>query len=284
MTQATSVDFDSAPKHAQASADDIGAPSEVIGRIFGAQIKEWRRAANLSQMDLALGVGISPRHLSFVENGKSSPSRKLVLRLAKAIDLPVKERNNLLAAAGYAPVHETRAGGWQTLPEHCQQAIDHILTNHEPYPAFATDRLGNVVGSNGAADRFFDGLAAPGLNRNLIRMYLAPGALKACIVNWPEVARAIVNRLRYMVSRAIDDLELQALYEEARLYTESIGLIADEPPRADGVTQFRLGDRTISLYSAVFTLGTLENWGSEIHLEHLFPADGSAEGFFRQPT
>ena len=170
----------------------------TTGRVdFPQALRERRNGRRLSQLDLALRAGTTQRHLSFIESGRSAPGRALVVRLAESLELPLRDRNELLLAAGYAPAYPETALDDPALAP-VRNALRHILTGHEPYPAIVVDRYGDLVAANGAFGLITEG-AAPelvGPGTNAYRLALHPDCLAPRIVNFAEWARHILERLR----------------------------------------------------------------------------------------
>lgn len=162
---------------------------------FGARLRQWRRHRGLSQLALAGRVGSTPRHLSFLETGRSRPSRQMVLRLGAALDMPLREANQLLQAAGLPPAHP-EADVQAPALEPFRRAMDRLLAAHEPFPALVLDAHARVVAANQASSTLFGG----GLvGSNLVERYLADPAVRAAVVNWPEIAWPALDRLRRQV-------------------------------------------------------------------------------------
>ena len=178
-----------APQSSRAAA----AEPETIGAL----LKAWRSRRRLSQLDLALDVGVSPRHLSFVETGRSLPGRATLLSLAEALDVPLRERNRLLLSAGLAPAFAEHALDDATL-EPARQAVELILRAHEPFPALAVDRRWNLVAANRAVAPLLSGVAAHLLAPpvNVLRLSLHPDGLASRIDNLPEWRAHVLARLR----------------------------------------------------------------------------------------
>src|SRR5687768_14482378 len=161
----------------------------------GALLREWRAARRLSQLDLSLEVGVSARHLSCVENGKAQPSRDMVTRLANVLEMPLRERNALLIAAGYAPRYAETALGKPALAR-VKRAIDFMLEQQEPFPAFLMNRHWEVLMVNRAAarvNRFL--LGRDSLHTNVMRQFFDPNDLRRAVVNWEEVAGELIRYL-----------------------------------------------------------------------------------------
>lgn len=256
-----------------AVAMDADAPA--AGRL----LREWRAARRLSQLDLSLEAGISTRHLSYVETGKSRPSRDIVLRLADALDMPLRERNALMLAAGYAPVHPERALATPDLAP-MRRAIDLVLAQQEPYPAFVLDRHWNIVQANAAAarvNRWALGGRDPA-HANMIRTVFDPDDLRPAFANWEEVAGDLVRHLHDAVATVPTDTAMRALLEEALAYP---GVPArwrhrdvDVPPSPLLTTVLRAGDDRLRFFSTFTRFGTTRDVTlQELHIECCFPVD-----------
>ncbi len=185
----------------------------------GPLLRDWRRRRRLSQLDLALEAGISARHLSFVETGRSKPSAEMVLRLAEQLDVPLRERNQLLLAGGYAPAYEERdLEAPELAPVH--DAIQRVLDGHDPYPALVVDRHWNLLAGNHSVAVLTAGVA-PELLRppaNAMRLALHPDGLAPRIVNHGEWRAHLLERLARQVA-VTSDARLQALLEEVAAYS-----------------------------------------------------------------
>lgn len=185
----------------------------------GTLLREWRAARRWSQLDFALNAGVSARHLSYVETGKAQPSRNMLLRFADALDMPLQERNTLLTAAGFAPEYPEIA---LTALEHAgiRRAIDYILEQHEPYPAFVVDRHWNVQMANHGAERIgafiMDG--RPSAHQNIIRQVFDPDDMRAGVANWEELAGELIRHLHWAVAATPSDPVPRALLDEALAY------------------------------------------------------------------
>lgn len=186
---------------------------------FGPLLKTWRLARRLSQLDLALDAGVSTRHLSYVETGKSSPSREMVARLADCLDLPLRERNSLLVAAGYAPPYRETPLAMPGLSS-VNRAIESLLRQQEPYPAFVLNRHWDILKANDAAARVnghvLDG--RPPKHMNMVRQIFDPDDLRPAVANWDEVAGDLARHLHEAIATAPGDDALRALLDEALSY------------------------------------------------------------------
>jgi transcriptional regulator with XRE-family HTH domain len=246
-------------------------------RTFGDQLREWRQRRHLSQLALATDVSISARHLSFVETGRSLPSRAMVLRLVERLSVPLRERNTLLTAAGFAPLYAVRPLSDPELVA-ARTAVDAILKGHEPYPAVLVDRYWNLVAANGAASVLMAGIDAclrtPPVN--VLRVSLHPGGLAARIENLTQWRAHVLARLR----RDLDltgDPKLAELMQELRSYPGRGGSEEDaEAVVRELVVPLRLRTAAgvLSLFSTTTVFGTaVEVTLSELVLEAFYPAD-----------
>lgn len=247
---------------------------------IGGLLREWRQRRRLSQLDLALEADISTRHLSFLETGRSQPSRDMVLHLADRLEVPLRERNVLLVSAGYAPVFPERALDDPALAA-ARKAVDLLLTGHEPYPALAVDRHWTLLAANQAVGRLIGG-ASPVLLQppvNVLRLSLHPDGLAPAIVNYAEWRAHILDRLRRQVDATADPV-LAALMAELAGYPAPGGgrheKVALDPTFAGVVVPLQLAtaDGALSLFSTTTVFGTpVDVTLSELALETFFPAD-----------
>jgi transcriptional regulator with XRE-family HTH domain len=253
-------------------------------RPVGDLLRDWRRRRRLSQLELSNEAGISARHLSFLETGRSRPSREMVLRLSERLDVPLRERNGLLMAAGFAPVYRERSIDAPEMRP-ARQALNRVLDGHEPYPAVVVDRSWNLVMANEAAMLFFEDvpeeLVRPPVNVH--RFALHPQGLAARVVNLPEVRAHLVARVARQVALT-GDRELAALHEETRAYGAGDEDAPHEPSHDIALpTRLRYGDQVLSFFSTVTTFGTAEDVTlAELAIEAFFPADEETAAFLRQ--
>lgn len=249
----------------------------------GPLLRQWRHARRKSQLELSLDANVSTRHLGFIEVGRAHPSRDMVLTLATALEVPLRERNDLLSAAGYAPIY--RETGWDaTQIEHVRKALDRILRQQEPYPAVVMDRYWNIVMNNDAASRFF-ALFLEGTTSeqpNVLRAMFDPAQMRPYVVNWESVAESLIQRVhREAVGGAGDPITKQLLEGllaypgvPARWRTPDLELVAI--PVIPIV--FRKNDLRFSFFSAVTTLGTPQDVRlQEMRIECFFPSDEETE-------
>jgi transcriptional regulator with XRE-family HTH domain len=253
-----------------------------VGRL----IQHWRHVRRKSQLALSLEAGVSARHLGFLEVGRSSPSREMVLLLADALDVPLRERNTLLVAAGFAPVYRETG---LTAPElgHARKALQLILDHHEPFPAVVMDPHWNLILSNRGADRFFERLLGPSAGGagppNVVRLMFDPRGLRPFVANWEEAAGALIRRVHREALGGVPDDATTRLLEEVLAFPdvpqrwstpESLGLT---PPPLVAI-RFRKGDLAMDYFSTVTTLGTPQDITlQEMRIECFFPANADTE-------
>ncbi len=246
-------------------------------RPVGALMRQWREHRRLSQLDLAMQADISTRHLSFVETGRSQPSREMVLHLAEQLDVPLRERNGLLVAAGYAPVYAETALD-APLMAAVRAAVRQVLTGHEPYPAVVVDRRWTLVDANAGVALLTEGVAPELLAppANALRVSLHPDGMAPRIVNLGEWRAHLLGRLRRQAAHTADPALVQ-LYDELRAYPcDQPEPEVELPGPGDIVVPLRLrhegGD--LAFFSTVATFGTpLDITVAELAIEAFFPAD-----------
>jgi transcriptional regulator with XRE-family HTH domain len=244
-------------------------------------LREWRRRRRLSQLELAQEANVSSRHLSFVETGRSRPSAEMVLHLAERLDVPLRERNDLLLAAGYAPAYRQRA---LDAPEMrpARDAIEHVLRGHEPYPALAVDWHWNLVSANRAFGSLVGGSAAHLLEPpvNALRLCLHPEGVAPRIVNLAQWRTRLLQRLR-RDAFATGDPALNALHDELASYPSGDPARPLEPAYTEVALPLRIraGNRELSFISTRSSFGNaLDVTVGELSIESFFPTDeGTAE-------
>jgi transcriptional regulator with XRE-family HTH domain len=241
---------------------------------IGHHLREWRQRRHLSQLDLAGDAEISARHLSFVETGRAAPSREMVLRLAERLEVPLRERNVLLVAAGFAPAFPQRTLDDPALKA-ARQAIDLVLKAHEPNPALAVDRHWNLVSANRMVAPLMDGIPQRLLGHpfNVMRLAFHPEGLAARTVNLAEWCAHLLERL-HRQCEATADPELLKLYDDLRAFKIPA---RSAPITTDGVAipfKMRYEGEVLSFISTTMVFGTpVDITLSELALETFFPAD-----------
>jgi transcriptional regulator with XRE-family HTH domain len=264
--------------------------SDVIDRpAVGLLLRDWRKRRHLSQLDLALEAGVSNRHLSFVETGRARPSAELVMHLAEQLDVPLRERNGLLLAAGYAPAYGQRDLAEPEMGP-VREALQRVLAGHEPYPALVVDRHWGMVDANRAVALLTAGVAAHLLEPpvNVLRLALHPEGLAPRVVNLAEWRAHLLDRLGRQAV-ASGDPALGVLYEELAAYP--CGGERSPPPdltASEVAVPLRLrvgdveGDGELAFISTITTFGTaVDITVSELSIEAFFPADEATAGKLR---
>ena len=250
----------------------------------GSLLRYWRQQRGKSQLDLSYDAGISQRHLSFVESGRSTPSRDLLLTVSEKLDIPLRERNVLLLASGYAPIYNEWV--WEA-PEMLAvtRAIDRVLLQHEPHPALVMDRYWNVIRTNEAAPRFFGSfidLEARPRPRNLLDLICDPAGMRPFIEKWEEVAAGLLQRVhRESVGHVVDDKTMELLKKlEEYPGVKSLATIPRTHSPVLPITFVR-GEERFSYFSFITTVGTPQSiTAQELRIECMFPLEPESS---RQP-
>jgi transcriptional regulator with XRE-family HTH domain len=256
---------------------EVTAPAGV-----GPLLRDWRRRRRLSQLDLALEAGVSARHLSFLETGRSRPSPQMVLHLAEFLDVPLRDRNQMLLAAGYAPVYGQRPLDAPEM-EPVREALDLVLGGHEPYPALVVDRGWDIVAANASVALLTDGVAPEllGPPANAMRLALHPDGLAPRIVNLGEWRAHLLERLGRQVVLSGDPV-LAELLEEVSGYP---GPPPEDPSHPGDIVvslRLRADDRELRFFSTVAVFGTaVDITVSELAIESFFPADADTAAYLR---
>ena len=253
----------------------------------GELLRDWRQRRRMTQLDLACDAEISTRHLSFVETGRAQPSRDMLLHLCELLDVPLRERNALFLAAGYAPMFGERQLDGPELAT-AREALALVLRGHEPFPAVVVDRHWNLVLGNRAAHHFIAGVPPHLLTprANVLRLSLHPEALAPRIVNLGEWRGHLLARLRAQVAASGDPV-LAALLHELAAYPPLPGETREPPstPRPDVVVllRFRTPLGELALFSTITVFGTpVDVTLSELALEAFYPADEASAAILRQ--
>ncbi|WP_043005572.1 helix-turn-helix domain-containing protein [Comamonas testosteroni] len=252
---------------------------------FGEHLRHWRQHRRLSQQGLALEAEISTRHLSYVETGRAQPSREMVLRLAERLSVPLRERNALLVAAGFAPMYQARPLDHPDLAA-ARQAVELVLKGHEPSPALAVDRHWNLVAANAVVPLLLDGVASWLLEPpvNVLRLSLHPEGLGPRLANAGQWRAHLLHRLQQQISASADG-ELQALYDEIAAYPfaahgAAATSAAASPIASHIAVPFELHTDlgTLSFISTITIFGTpVDVTLQELAVESFFPANAETQ-------
>lgn len=257
---------------------------------FGRLLRRFRGRAGHSQLDLGFRAGVSARHISFLETGRSAPSRQMVLRLARALDTSRRETNQMFLAAGFAPLY-SEVDLASPRAADVRAVVEFLLVRHEPYSGLACDRLGNIVATNAAHRRLVEKLlpggdTPPEVLGNLLRLVFHPAGLRHAIANWEDVASAVSARFRQDVEREPDTAARQLL-EEILSYDLPSGqmpvLPDDRPLPLMLPLQVRRDTLALDLITIVTTLGSaLDVTLSELRIETYFPADDRSDAVLHE--
>jgi transcriptional regulator with XRE-family HTH domain len=250
---------------------------------LGALLRHWRKVRGKSQLDLSLDTGVSQKQISFVESGRSAPGRQTLMTIAQALDVPLRDRNTLLLAAGYAPAFPD--GAWDSVEmKSVTDALKRMLRQHEPFPALVMDRYWNVLMTNESAPRFFNcffDMAGRGGPRNMLHLMFDPKGMRPFVANWEDLARGLFERVyRESVGRFVDEATrellagLLAYPDVKRAWNNPVALsFAPVIPMS-----FVKDDRILNYFSMVTTVGTPQTVAAqELRIECMFPADEMTE-------
>ena len=258
-----------------------------LPRPVGEQLRDWRQRRRLTQLDLATMADTSARHVSFVETGRSLPSRAMLMRLSDHLDVPLRERNDLLAAAGLAPLYRESRLDDATLQQ-ARAAIDLVLTGHEPYPALAVDRHWNLLAANRALGPLLEGVAPHLLQPpiNIMRLSLHPEGIAPRVVNFGTIRAHLLHRLQRQADNTGDPVLLDLL-AELRGYPLPNGEAAiEEPGPVDGIAmqlQLLAPRGVLSFISTTTVFGTpMDITLAELAIESFFPADAATAMALRE--
>jgi transcriptional regulator with XRE-family HTH domain len=255
----------------------MGTQSAPVAPQLGELLRYWRQERGKSQLDLSMDTGISQRHLSFVESGRSSPSRDFLSTVSDALNIPLRERNVLLLASGFAPQYAEQsmdAGQMAAVT----RAIDRMLQQHEPHPALVLDRYWNVIRTNEAAPQFFGSfvdLKARPKPRNLLDLMFDPAGMRPFVEEWEKVAAGLLQRVRREAVGQVLDAKLQDLLKRLREYPGVAGLKPSLTPQSPVLPMvFRKENQRFSYFSLITTVGTPQCiTAQELRVECMFPAD-----------
>jgi len=265
------------------------AMGRAMYKSFGEHLRWWRKRRGLSQLELAGVAGTSQRHLSFLESGRAAPSQQMVLSLAAALNVSLRQQNSFLGSAGFAAIWREGKLGEPELAQ-VDSALDHILAQHEPFPAFVVDRHWNLKRANQGAARLVEFIlgSMPEGAVNLADALLSPAVMRPFIVNWEEVA---LHFIRGVQADAIADGSSRSSVLLARLLSYE-GLpdlsqsgVVEEAPRPLLPIHLRKSGISLHFFTTIATLGTPQDITvQEIRIESFFPMDEPTTMFFRKPV
>jgi transcriptional regulator with XRE-family HTH domain len=278
---------DPSAAHDERQASERGASQREPSRV-GDLLRAWRAKRRLSQLEVGLTAGVSPRHLSFIETGRARASAELLVALADVLDMPLRERNALLLAAGFAPRYPQTDLAAPSMAA-MQRAITRVLDAHDPYPGVALDRHWNIVVANAAAKRVVaivpqQLLALP---HNIFRLGLHPQGIAAHTANFEHWGRYMLRELQRLADGSLDEA-LMALLEEVRAYPNVQALLS-RPPSSAPTNELLvpcvldIAGRRLSLFTTLATFGSPRDVTlAELTVELFYPADSETEAALRR--
>ncbi|MFZ0499176.1 MAG: helix-turn-helix transcriptional regulator [Steroidobacteraceae bacterium] len=255
---------------------------------LGDLLKEWRGLRRRSQLDVSVDTGISQRQISFIESGRSVPTRPTLMSIAEALEIPLRERNVLLLAAGYAPLYSDAAWNSEEMKS-ITRALERLLAQHEPFPALVMDRHWNVLLTNGAAPRFFNcfiDMSARPSPRNLLHLMFDPQGMRPFIANWQALAKALIQRVYREAVGHIVDQQTQELLVSLLAYPD-----VQSDWRAPATSEaspmipisFVKDGAMMNYFSLITTVGTPQTIAAqELRIECMYPADDATEALHAQ--
>jgi transcriptional regulator with XRE-family HTH domain len=266
------------------------------GNPLGNLLRHWRNVRGRNQLDLSIETGVSQRHISFIESGRSIPSRHTLLEIAQVLDVPLRERNTLLVSAGYAPVFSEAA--WNSgQMQSVTKALERILQQHEPFPALVMDRYWNVLMTNQSAPRFFNcfiDMSRRKGPRNMLHLVFDPDGMRPFVEHWDEVASSLLHRVRTEATGRVIDEKTRELVAalltypggkaisaepiETRSRRSESNSVTGEPVLPIIPLSFRKNETVLNYFSMVTTVGTPQTVAAqELRIETMFPADEETE-------
>lgn len=261
----------------------------IADNLFGQLLKQWRSQRNFSQLDLSVASNVSQRHISFLESGRSSPSREMVLTLSAVLDIPLRQQNKMLTAAGFAALYsEFDLSDPEVAP--IRRALEFTLQQQEPYPALVMDRYWNQVMMNKGAERLIGWLTeerelSAEIGFNLIKLMLHPQGIREHVENWEIVASHLIHRV-YRETQTDGEHQSQSLFKSLLTYS-AVDRLWRSPIKENWQlpllnTIFLKGQQRLSFFTTLTTLGTPQDITlQELRLECLFPSDSETEDVFR---
>lgn len=255
---------------------------------FSQRLKSWRMKRRLSQLELALESGVSQRHVSFLESGRAKPSRAMILQLSETLEVPLRERNDWLVAAGFAPIFRARPLDDPQMGQ-VMNAVRLMLTNHEPFPAIAVDRAWNIRMANKPFD-LLGAMIGPdvwarvgGGERNLMRLFFHPNGIRPLVTNWAAIAPLLWHRARREAD-ALGGQEMKAVLSDLAQYQDADTLWSAEEAALVPVLPLEMekDGLRVSLFTVIATFGTAQDvTADELRIESFFPADEATDKLFR---
>lgn len=262
-------------------------PTEAaVGGELGELLRYWRGTRGKSQIELSLDTGVSQRHLSFIESGRSAPSRQTLMNIAQGLEVPFRDRNRLLLAAGFAPIYGEDAWNADEMKS-VNAALERVLRQHDPFPAVVMDRYWNVFMTNASAPRFFNtfiDLDARPKPRNLLHLMFDPAGMRPFIAHWDRTVKSLIQRVhRESVGHVIDErtrdlLTMLMAYPEVEDALKLTDAAIPQPTLPVIPLSFVRDGRTLNYFSMVTTVGTPQTIATqELRIECMYPADDQTD-------
>ena len=250
---------------------------------LGDLLKQWRGLRGRSQLDISADTGISQRQISFIESGRSVPSRPTLIGIAQVLDIPLRERNALLLAAGYAPIYSDAAWNSDEMKS-ISKALQRMITHHEPYPALVMDRYWNVILTNEAAPRFFNcfiDMSRRPSPRNMLHLMFDPKGMRPFIANWEALAKALIQRVQREAVGHIIDQKTKELVADLLAYPD-VNSDWKAPDTSSALPMipisFARDGAVLNYFSLITTVGTPQTIAAqELRVECMYPADDETE-------
>jgi len=293
ITSEVIVDTTDCRENGGMTEQEVGAIESVSSeQSFGPSLRAWRQYRRVSQLELGLTAEISQRHISWLENGRSQPSRGMVVKLSEALDVPLRERNRLLNAAGFTSLYRERGLDEEQM-QAVRSALDKMLEQHMPYPSVVVDPGWNLLAANACAEALVEGVAPSSFweefstdgRKNLMLLTLHPKGLQPLIANWDEVSHAFSVRLRQDIEQATDSDHREHLRSLLDLIDEPTGspTVPHAPLMPMLSIDIRFGDEVLRLFSVISTFGTAQDvTADELRIESFFPVDSTSDAILRR--
>jgi transcriptional regulator with XRE-family HTH domain len=257
-----------------------------MAELVGELLRSWRQSRGMSQLDVAMHAGFSARHISFIETGRAQPSRDALLAIAESLEVPLRDRNRLLSAGGFAGVYKETQLGAADMAQ-VRHVLQFILDRHMPYGALVLDRFSNCLMGNAASAKLLASVAGPWLlspSANMLRVVFHPDGVRRFIVNWPDVSRVLLDRAERELVAANDDAAAELL-REIRGYAGEMAKGASRRLQSADVllpVHIRKDGIELKLFSTIMTIGTPQDITlQELRIETFFPADEASEKIWR---
>jgi len=255
---------------------------------FPPKMKAWRQRRRLSQLELALSASVSQRHVSFLESGRAKPSRNMILHLSETLEVPLRERNEWLIAAGFAPIFRARPLDDPQMNQ-VLNAVRMMLKNHEPFPAVAVDRAWNIRMANAPFEMLNAMLGADlwqrvgGTERNLMRLFFHPNGIKPYVTNWAAIGPMLWHRAQREAEAFGGQQMKQVLIELSQCQAAEMLWAAEDAVLVPVLPlEVEKDGARISLFTVIATFGTAQDvTADELRIESMFPADAATEKLFR---